>query len=86
MSYVALFFSNFKSTLHYEHFCFQKWPFLSNRIVARFLFIFSKKIAVVFDDFSKWRVPKCGAELGKNHQIKQKFGENEENLAIFTII
>ena len=22
----------------------------------------------------------------KNHQIKQKFGENEENLAIFTII
>ena len=39
---------------------------LSNRIIVRFLFIFSKKIAVVFDHFSKWRVL---AEVGKNHQM-----------------
>ena len=35
-------------------FCF-KSGHLSNRIIERFFFIFSKLFAV-FDDFSKWRV------------------------------
>ena len=50
---------------------------LSNRIIGRFVFIFPKFFAVI-DAFSKWRV--------QNHQILQKSGGNEENLAIFTHI
>ena len=29
---------------------------------------------------------KCAVELGENYQILQKFGGNEEDLALFTII
>ena len=54
---------------------------LSNRIIGRFFFIFSKHFAV-FDDYSKWRVPNGQQNSGKII----KFGEIEENLAFFSII
>ena len=50
---------------------------LSNRIIERFFLIFSKHFAV-FDDFSKWRVPKNSKKKSSN------IAKNEENLASFT--
>ena len=35
-----------KKAKHCEHYWFQKWPFLSNRIIERFFFIFSKLFVV----------------------------------------
>ena len=47
---------------------------------------YSPKISV-FDDFSKWRVPNTyAAELIKIIKYSNNLGENEENLALFTII
>ena len=57
---------------------------LSNRIIERFFCIFSKLFSV-FDDLSKWRVPNV-LPNSENHEIWQKLIENEENLAIFTVI
>ena len=58
---------------------------LSNRMIERFFFIFSKLYAV-FDDFSKWRMPNELLHNSEKHQILQKLQVNEENLAIFTVI
>ena len=57
---------------------------LSNRIIERFFFIFSKLFAV-FDDFSKWRVPNVLHNEEKSLNI-EKNRENEENHATFTVI
>jgi len=73
------------STQNCEHFWYQSSGHLSNRINIRFFFIFSKTFAV-FDDFSKWRECQMCCRTCKNHQIYQKLQENEENLAIFTVI
>ena len=51
-----------------------KQAILSDRIIERFFFIFSKFFAV-FDDFSKWRVP----------NVLQN-SEKSSNIAIFTNI
>ena len=47
---------------------------LSNRIIARFFFIFSYKFAV-FEDFSKWRVPNVQQNSEKSSNIAKIEGK-----------
>ena len=58
---------------------------LSNRIIERFFFVITKLFAV-FDDFSKWRVPNVSVKLRKIIKYSKNCEDNEENLAIFTVI
>ena len=58
---------------------------LSNRIIERFFFIFSKLFAV-FDEFSKRRVPNVLLGTRKIIKYSENWGEDEENIAQSTVI